>query len=210
MSLTAKGKLDTLDPDSAVLYTVNKLTDCQGEISGLTLEGPDADRFQAELDTTGAKPQIRLTLREGESYATNVTCKLQFSLTVCGRQVLSPVQSLRVAQSGTKYTVPTGLVLYQSQTADLCAKITLTAPQGAKIASVTLNEKTPQAILDAIGGDAGFTADCAGGEANLTFTAAAPGKLKPGTYTILLDVLPEGNAENVKPTTLRLTVKVMK
>ena len=210
MSLTTKGKLDTLDPDSAVLYTVNKLTDCQGEITGLTLEGPDADRFQAELDTTGAKPQIRLTLREGETYATNVTYKFQFSLTVCGRQVLSPIQSLRVSQSGTKYTVPTGLVLYQSQTADLCARITLTAPQGAKIAGVTLNEKTPQAFLDAIGGEGGFTADCAGSEANLTFTAAAPGKLKPGVYTVLLDILPEGNAENVKPTTLRLTVKVMK
>ena len=210
VSLAAKGKLDTLDPDSAVLYTVNKLTDCQGEITGLTLEGPDADRFQAELDTTGAKPQIRLTLREGETYATNVTYKFQFSLTVCGRQVLSPIQSLRVAQSGTKYTVPTGLALYQSQTADLCARITLTAPQGAKIAGVTLNEKTPQAFLDAIGGEGGFTADCAGSEANLTFTAAAPGKLKPGVYTVLLDILPEGNAENVKPTTLRLTVKVMK
>lgn len=210
VSLAAKGKLDTLDPDSAVLYTVNKLTDCQGEITGLTLEGPDADRFQAELDTSGAKPQIRLTLREGETYATNVTYKFQFSLTVCGRQVLSPVQSLRVSQSGTKYTVPTGLVLYQSQTADLCARITLTAPQGAKIAGVTLNEKTPQAFLDAIGGEGGFTADCVGSEANLTFTAAAPGKLRPGVYTVLLDILPEGNAENVKPTTLRLTVKVMK
>lgn len=210
MSLTAKGKLDTLDPDSAVLYTVNKLTDCQGEITGLTLEGPDADRFQAELDTSGAKPQIRLTLREGETYATNVTYKFQFSLTVCGRQVLSPIQSLRVSQSGTKYTVPTGLVLYQSQTADLCARITLTAPQGAKIAGVTLNEKMPQAFLDAIGGEGGFTADCAGSEANLTFTAVAPGKLKPGVYTVLLDILPEGNAENVKLTTLRLTVKVMK
>lgn len=210
VSLTTKGKLDTLDPDSAVLYTVNKLTDCQGEITGLTLEGPDADRFQAELDTSGAKPQIRLTLREGETYATNVTYKFQFSLTVCGRQVLSPIQSLRVSQSGTKYTVPTGLVLYQSQTADLCARITLTAPQGAKIAGVTMNEKTPQAFLDAIGGEGGFTADCAGSEANLTFTAAAPGKLKPGVYTVLLDILPEGNAENVKPTTLRLTVKVMK
>lgn len=210
VSLAAKGKLDTLNPDSAVLYTVNKLTDCQGEITGLTLEGPDADRFQAELDTTGAKPQIRLTLREGETYATNVTYKFQFSLTVCGRQVLSPIQSLRVSQSGTKYTVPTGLVLYQSQTADLCARITLTAPRGAKIAGVTLNEKTPQAFLDAIGGEGGFTADCAGSEANLTFTAAAPGKLKPGVYTVLLDILPEGNAENVKPTTLRLTVKVMK
>lgn len=210
VSLTAKGKLDTLDPDSAVLYTVNKLTDCQGEITGLTLEGPDADRFQAELDTTGAKPQIRLTLREGETYATNVTYKFQFSLTVCGRQVLSPIQSLRVSQSGTKYTVPTGLALYQSQTADLCARITLTAPRGAKIAGVTLNEKTPQAFLDAIGGEGGFTADCIGSEANLTFTAAAPGKLKPGVYTVLLDILPEGNAENVKPTTLRLTVKVMK
>lgn len=210
VSLAAKGKLDTLDPDSVVLYTVNKLTDCQGEITGLTLEGPDADRFQAELDTSGAKPQIRLTLREGETYATNVTYKFQFSLTVCGRQVLSPIQSLRVSQSGTKYTVPTGLVLYQSQTADLCARITLTAPQGAKIAGVTLNEKTPQAFLDAIGGEGGFNADCASSEANLTFTAAAPGKLKPGVYTVLLDILPEGNAENVKPTTLRLTVKVMK
>ena len=210
VNLSAKGRLDTLLPDSAVVYTVNRLTDCQGDITGLTLEGPDADRFQADLDTSGDKPQIRLTLRDGETYATNVTYKLQFSLTVCGRQVLSPVQSLRVAQSGTRYTVSTGLVLYQSQTADLRAVITLAAPQGAAISAVTLNEKTPQAFLDAIGGTDGFTADCTGSAANLTFTAAAPGKLKPGNYTVLLDVLPEGNAENVKPTTVRLTVKVMK
>ena len=97
VSLAAKGKLDTLDPDSAVLYTVNKLTDCQGEITGLTLEGPDADRFQAELDTSGAKPQIRLTLREGETYATNVTYQVRFRLTVCGRS--RACGSPRAAQS---------------------------------------------------------------------------------------------------------------
>ena len=64
----------------------------------MTLEGKDADKFDVELDTSGAKPVIRLTLLDGQDYATNVTYKVRFNLSVCGQDILSSVMNVRVTQ----------------------------------------------------------------------------------------------------------------
>ena len=55
MSLPAKGKLDTLNPDSAVTYTVTKLTNCQGQIMGLTLYQSQTADLRAKLTMTAPK-----------------------------------------------------------------------------------------------------------------------------------------------------------
>lgn len=207
MSLSAKGKLDTLDPESAIVYTVTRLTNCQGRLTDLRLEGPDKDLFRAVLDSDGNR--IHLTMVPGQTYATNVTYQVRFRLTVCGREILSPVMKFKVTQTALKFAAMPVAPIYQAQTGPLTVRLTLTAPAGAAIGDIRLNEKTSAAFLEAIGGPEGFRADPE--TLTLRFALPSPGNLRANsTYTVLLDITPKGNAENVKPTQVRLTVKVMK
>lgn len=207
MSLSAKGKLDTLDPESAIMYTVTKLTNCQGRLTDLRLEGPDKDLFRAVLDSDSNR--IHLTMVPGQTYATNVTYQVRFRLTVCGREILSPVMKFKVTQTALKFAAMPVAPIYQAQTGPLTVRLTLTAPAGAAIGDIRLNEKTSAAFLEAIGGPEGFRADPE--TLTLRFALPSPGNLRANsTYTVLLDITPKGNAENVKPTQVRLTVKVMK
>lgn len=207
MSLSAKGKLDTLDPESAIVYTVTRLTNCQGRLTDLRLEGPDKDLFRAVLDSDSNK--IHLTMVPGQTYATNVTYQVRFRLTVCGREILSPVMKFKVTQTALKFAAMPVSPIYQAQTGPLTVRLTLTAPAGAAIGDIRLNEKTSAAFLEAIGGPEGFRADPE--TLTLRFALPSPGNLRANsTYTVLLDITPKGNAENVKPTQVRLTVKVMK
>ena len=207
MSLSAKGKLDTLDPESALVYTVTRLTNCQGRLTDLRLEGPDKDLFRAVLDSDSNK--IHLTMVPGQTYATNVTYQVRFRLTVCGREILSPVMKFKVTQTALKFAAMPVAPIYQAQTGPLTVRLTLTAPVGAAIGDIRLNEKTSAAFLEAIGGPEGFRADPE--TLTLRFALPSPGNLRANsTYTVLLDITPKGNAENVKPTQVRLTVKVMK
>ncbi len=207
MSLSAKGKLDTLDPESNLVYTVTRLTNCQGRLTDLRLEGPDKDLFRAVLDSDSNK--IHLTMVPGQTYATNVTYQVRFRLTVCGREILSPVMKFKVTQTALKFAAMPVSPIYQAQTGPLTVRLTLTAPAGAAIGDIRLNEKTSAAFLEAIGGPEGFRADPE--TLTLRFALPSPGNLRANsTYTVLLDITPKGNAENVKPTQVRLTVKVMK
>lgn len=207
MSLSAKGKLDTLDPESAIVYTVTRLTNCQGRLTDLRLEGPDKDLFRAVLDSDSNR--IHLTMVPGQTYVTNVTYQVRFRLTVCGREILSPVMKFKVTQTALKFAAMPVAPIYQAQTGPLTVRLTLTAPAGAAIGDIRLNEKTSAAFLEAIGGPEGFRADPE--TLTLRFALPSPGNLRANsTYTVLLDITPKGNAENVKPTQVRLTVKVMK
>ena len=207
MSLSAKGKLDTLDPESTIVYTVTRLTNCQGRLTDLRLEGPDKDLFRAVLDSDSNR--IHLTMVPGQTYATNVTYQVRFRLTVCGREILSPVMKFKVTQTALKFAAMPVAPIYQAQTGPLTVRLTLTAPVGAAIGDIRLNEKTSAAFLEAIGGSEGFRADPE--TLTLRFALPSPGNLRANsTYTVLLDITPKGNAENVKPTQVRLTVKVMK
>ena len=207
MSLSAKGKLDTLDPESALVYTVTRLTNCQGRLTDLRLEGPDKDLFRAVLDSDANR--IHLTMVPGQTYATNVTYQVRFRLTVCGREILSPVMKFKVTQTALKFAAMPVAPIYQAQTGPLTVRLTLTAPAGAAIGDIRLNEKTSAAFLEAIGGPEGFRADPE--TLTLRFALPSPGNLRANsTYTVLLDITPKGNAENVKPTQVRLTVKMMK
>lgn len=210
VTLSAQGKLDTLNPDSAVTYTLSKLTNCSGIPEAVSPEGPDADKFHAELDTSGVKPLVKLTMREGQTYATNVTYKVQLRFRICGRDVLSAVQSVKVTQSALKLTAPKTVSLYQAQTAPLQAAVTLTAPAGARIGTITLAEKNAPEILAAFG-DGGFSARIEGSTAVLSLDPTGAAGLKAGkSYTLLLDVTCANHAVNLKPTQLKLTVKILK
>lgn len=203
VSLSAKGKLDTLVPDSCISYTVNKLTNCQGMIEDVTLDELSAKKFQVELDRTGAKPVVKLMLRERESYDTRTTYQVRFRFEVCGNEILSPMQKVRVSQGNLKVTVPKMLNLYLGQKAPLRCILAPSAP----VETIAISYKTDKTFLEALG-----TADNFEVNGNqVLFHMAAPEKLKAGkSYNLYLDVTPEHNAVNVKPTQVKLTVKVVK
>ncbi len=202
VSLSAKGKLNTLDPESSIAYTVTKVSNCLNPVEGVSLEGLDGDKFQAELDTTSAKPVVRLQMLPGQSYATNVGYKVRFRFFVAGREVLSPMQTVKLTQAALKVTAPKSLVYFQAQIGTLRFSLAANAPIG----EVALSAKTAPELLTALGED-GLRFD--GSQLELSVTN--PAALKAGkSYTLQLEVTPEYNAENVKPTLVKLTVKVMK
>jgi len=203
LSMTAKGKLDATKPESVLTYTVNRVNNCLGAVDNVFLEGENADMFQAELDTDGAKPIVTLRTVPGQVYATNKAYKLRFRFSVCGAEVMSNVLTVKVSQTALKVTVPRTTTFYLSQTAALRCNLTSNVP----MESVSLNAKTSKEFLEALGGEENLRFD----GTRLEFRIVNPGALKAGkTYTVQLDITPENCAENVKPTLVKLTVKVMK
>ena len=203
LSMTAKGKLDATKPESVLTYTVNRVNNCLGAVDNVFLEGEDADMFQAELDTDGAKPIVTLRTVPGQVYATNKAYKLRFRFSVCGTEVMSNVLTVKVSQTTLKVTVPRTTTFYLSQTAALRCNLTSNVP----MESVSLNARTSKEFLEALGGEENLRFD----GTRLEFRIVNPGALKAGkTYTVQLDITPENCAENVKPTLVKLTVKVKK
>ena len=203
VSLSAKGKLDTLKPGSSIAYTVTKLTNCPGPVEAMALEGMDADRFQAELDTTGTKTVVNLKLLPGESYDTRTTYKIRFRFTVWDVEILSPVLNVKVSQSALKVTLPKTVNYYRGQS----GPIQIMLRPSAELAEITLGSKTDKNFLQALGDEAHMTVE----ENQILFRLENPGALKVGkSYVVCLNVTPEGNAVNAKPTQVKLTVKVVK
>lgn len=204
VSLSARGRLDTLNPDSTIVYTP-RLTNCIGEITGVSLAGQDANKFQAHQLEDG---KIVLRQLDKVDYATNVTYKVQFRVKVCGKEILSPEMKVKVTQSAVKRTVtPGSLTLYQSQRTPLTLRLTQSM---GKIDEISISTKTSFELLKALGED-GFNAEIDGSTAALKLTVKNTALLKAGkSYTLYLDVTPKNNATNLKPAQVRLTVKVMK
>lgn len=203
VSLSAKGKLNTVDPDSAIAYMVTKVNNCLGTVEGVDLAGQDGDRFQADLDTSGVKPIVLLRLLPGESYATNKTYKVRFRFTVCGKEVLSSVLSVKVTQTALKVTAPKTAVYYLSQSGPLRCSLKANLP----LESVALSTRTAKEFQQALGGQENLRLT----GNRVEFKLTNPGALTAGkSYSVQLELTPENAAENTKPTTIKLTVKVMK
>ncbi len=203
VSLSAKGKLNTVDPDSAIAYTVTKVNNCLGTVEGVDLAGQDGDLFQADLDTSGVKPLVLLRLLPGESYATNKTYKVRFRFTVCGEEVLSSVLSVKVTQTALKVTAPKTAVYYLSQSGPLRCSLKANLP----LESVALSTRTAKEFQQALGGQENLRLT----GNRVEFKLTNPGALTAGkSYSVQLEFTPENAAENTKPTTIKLTVKAMK
>ena len=203
VSLSAKGKLNTVDPDSAITYTVTKVSNCLGTVESVDLAGQDGDLFQVDLDTSGVKPLVLLRLLPGESYATNKTYKVRFRFAVCGREVLSSVLSVKVTQTALKVTAPKTAVYYLSQSGPLRCSLKTNLP----LESVALSARTAKEFQQALGGQENLRLT----GNRVEFKLTNPGALTAGkSYSVQLELTPENAAENTKPTTIKLTVKVMK
>ena len=203
VSLSAKGKLNTVDPDSAIAYTVTKVSNCLGTVESVDLAGQDGELFQADLDTSGVKPIVLLRLLPGESYATNKTYKIRFRFAVCGEEVLSSVLSVKVTQTALKVTAPKTAVYYLSQSGPLRCSLKANLP----LESVALSARTAKEFQQALGGQENLR--LVGNR--VEFKLTNPGALTAGkSYSVQLELTPENAAENTKPITIKLTVKVMK
>ncbi len=203
VSLSAKGKLNTVDPDSAIAYTVTKVNNCLGTVESVDLVDQDGDPFQVDLDTSGVKPIVLLRLLPGESYATNKTYKVRFRFIVCGKEAMSSVLSVKVTQTALKVTAPKTAVYYLSQSGPLRCSLKANLP----LESVALSTRTAKEFQQALGGQENLRLT----GNRVEFKLTNPGALTAEkSYSVQLELTPVNAAENTKPTTIKLTVKVMK
>lgn len=202
VKLSAKGKLDVLNPASEIVYTP-KLTNATGTIADVRLGGQDANLFNAEV--VDGLVHLKLA-KSGENYSTRKTYKVTPVVTLLGKDIAAPTLSIKVTQSALKLAKLPNRTVYQSQTAPLAVKLTVTSPANAKIGDVQLSAKTTAALRNALEAAGGIQAD----EATVSFPAAAFTDLKPGKYTMILDVTPANAASDTKPTQARFTLTVQK
>lgn len=202
VKLSAKGKLDVLNPASEIVYTP-KLTNATGTITDVRLEGQDANLFNAEV--VDGLVHLKLA-KSGENYATKKTYKVTPVVTLLGKDITAPTLRIKVAQSALKLAKLPNRTVYQSQTAPLAVKLAVTSPASAEIGDVQLNAKTTAALWNALENAGGIQAD----EATVSFPAKAFAPLKPGRYTVILDVTPSNAATDTKPTQARFTLTVQK
>lgn len=203
--LSAKGKLDVLNPDSEIVYTP-KLTNCLGAPAAVELTGDNADLFHVSLDSKG---KIHLTLaKSGENYSTKTTYKVTPVLTACGQKITGAVLSVKVTQSAFKLAKLPNRTVFTTQSTNLTQKFTVASPAGAKMAGVTLNAKTTAALREAVRTAGGIRFDTQSGM--ITVPSGAFTNLKPGKYTLILDVKPENAASDAKPIQAQFTLTVRK
>lgn len=210
VSLSAKGKLDAVNPDSEIRYTLSKITNAIGSVTGVYLSGQDAELFEAVLNEDGT---VSLKLLSGVDYSTKQTYKIQFNFCICGVDVTSSVISFKVTQSALKFkTTPVTPTLYQSQTTPLIVRVALTEPSAAAMESITINEKTAEAFLDALSNEQmDVTISEDGRSAVVAFDIRNAANLQFGkSYTVLLDVDAVGSAVDGKSNQLKVTIKVAK
>ena len=199
--LTAKGKLDVLNPVSEIIYTP-RLTNAQGTVTDIRLEGADAELFAAEV----VDGVVHLTMAKGCTYSTRTTYKVIPVLTFCGQEVTGSTLSIRVTQSTVKLAKLSNRTVYQSQTAPLVQVLSITSPATAEFGEITLNSRSTAALRNAVEAAGGI--EVSGGV--VRFPAKAFASLKPGRYTVILDVTPENAAADAKPIQARFTLTVQK
>jgi len=210
VTVTAKGKLDTTLPDSAITYTVKSFSNVLGTPDDISLSGTHGDLFKATLDTSGTKPVVTLKMAEGVKYNPKTTYKVKLDFLISGQTVSKSV-SFKVAQTTLKLaSIPT-MRLYQFQSAPMTAQLKVTVPAGASIEQITLSSKTPYQFRRALGAGNMKVDYLPDGNALVTFNFAHPGYLTYGkSYTVYLDVTPVSTAQTVKKTQLKFTVKSYK
>ena len=202
VKFTAKGKLDVLNPESEIVYTP-KLTNAAGTITGVQLTGEDAKLFNAEV----VDGLVHLKLAEsGENYSTKKTYKVMPIVTLLDKDITGPTLSVKVTQGAIKLAKIPNQTVSKSSPEDLTVNIKIISPANAEIRDVRLNAKTTAALRNALdaAGDIGFEAD------TVTFPASAYATLKPGRYTVILDVFPFNAASDAKPIQAKFTLTVQK
>lgn len=206
VSVSAKGKLDTIVPGSAITYTM-RLKNLVGAVEAARLEGTDSQLFDVQPDAAGGS--VVLTIAEGAQCSTKTTYKLNLIVQIGGQEYPIGI-SFRVSQSKLKCTASGAMTLFQSQSDPLTGRFTLASPAGVCVQSIAVSDKTDRNLLKAIGKcglDSPELLD--GGVVEFNLGVANPGSLVKGKrYTLCLEITPAGNASDAAPTYLNLSVQV--
>lgn len=149
---------------------------------------------------------VHLTMAKGCTYSTRTTYKVTPVLTFCGQEVTGSTLSIRVTQSVLRLAKLSNRTVYQSQTAPLVQVLSITSPATAEFGEITLNSRSTAALRNAVEATGGI--EVSGGV--VRFPAKAFASLKPGRYTVILDVTPENAAADAKPIQARFTLTVQK
>ena len=221
-TVTAKGKLDAVQRDStAVIYTLTKIDNVMGEVTGVTLTGADADKFEAVPYGYNSKgqPQVMLTLKPGAAVSTKAKYKIALEFILDDNVELKAVTktlTVKVGQSKLKISaVPKSATLFQGEdtlTAPAEYTLTLTSPAGARIERVELSAKTPLAFWKSLGTNAQIRwTPQSDGTVKVEIAVKDPSKVVNGkSYKVLLDVYTAGCATNVKPVTVTVSMTIKK
>ncbi len=229
---SGKGKLDAINPDSEVVYTIGKITNAMGKVTKVELVGADSDKFVVGTYVDGefvenalgedakGKQTFSLKMKDGVQYSTKPSYNVKFAYEVCGKKVLSPTDKdkkikVNVSQSALKITAPRNLIYYMAQGdgVPMNFQVALTAPENAKLAQIAINEKTSPELISAMNReDVTLFAEEAGAEsADLSIRIRKSGELKVGkTYKLILDVTPIGQTTDAKVTQVTISIKVAK
>ena len=216
---SSKGKIDTVDPASAITYTITKINNATGLVvtDVALLQGGEVFAVSEITSDTKGNPAFEL-YRVGladlkQSY------KVQFQYTLSDAEgdfvttVDSSVLGVKVSQSALKLTAPV-VTYYQSQATPLDVSVTLAGPVNALMENVTINTaKSSKELVAALG----LTEDKLYQQVNSTEfapedlqildnAAVAAGK----SYKLVLDVSAVGHADNANTTQISVTVKVLK
>ena len=206
VSVSAKGKLDTIVPGSAITYTM-RLKNLVGAVEAARLEGTDSQLFDVQPDAAGGS--VVLTIAEGAQCSTKTTYKLNLIVQIGGQEYPIGI-SFRVSQSKLKCTASGAMTLFQSQSDPLTCRFTLASPAGVCVQSIAVSGKTDRNLLKAIGKcGLGSPELLDGGVVEFNLGVANPGSLVKGKrYTLCLDITPAGNASDAAPAYLNLSVQV--
>ena len=117
-------------------------------------------------------------------------------LTACGQKITGAALSVKVTQSAFKLAKLPNRTVFTTQTTALMRQLVVASPAGAKIGSVALNAKTT-ALREAVETVGGIGFDAQSGM--ITVPSGAFTNLKPGRYTLILDVEPENAVSDAKP-----------
>lgn len=201
---SAKGSLDAIARENGMVYTISKLTNALGTVESVELAKGGEWFTLGDLGTDAkGKQTFTLKLREDVPVSVKEAYEVQLRYRICGMDVLSKPMKLKVKESKLKAVAP-GVTYYQSQQAPLKVPVTVTAPLGAEIESISVNAKTAAQLRNAIG-------ELSLEQGNLFLQITTPGDLTPGkTYKLVLDVTPKGHAQDAKLPQITVNVKIAK
>lgn len=219
ITVSSKGSLDTMDPNSAITYTVSRISnipagpDGSWDIESVTLGGADRDYFEISEVIPGAKPSVELRQVENLILSTAKSYKVDLIFRVRGVDIVYST-TVRLKQSSLKFNAIPTQRLYQFQRSPITVTVDLASPATAKLGEITVNSKSDTAILRALGAtDAAVKVELSEDKrtATVSFNMQYPGYLVYGrSYRLILDVKPENCASNVKPTQITVNVKSYK
>ncbi|MBQ3194537.1 MAG: leucine-rich repeat protein [Oscillospiraceae bacterium] len=211
VTLAAKGKLDTVNPESEIVYTVNTVS--EGNLEAVELK-QGAELFEiSELGRNAqGKPEFTLKLREGVRYATKTAYKIALEYTISGTRYESAVLSVKVTQSALKGMG--ALNKYIPGEDSVVVSLAITAPENARMAEIRINpSKSAKELLAALDNSAlsGNLLTESTAEARLVLPIADWRGLQRGkVYKLALEITPVGHASDAKLTQVTVNIEIAK